>query len=257
VFLLIYTLEGMLTINGKIRMNYKLYIIALAFCLIASCKQQKNEEPIQDSMSIISKATEEAGGLENWTKLNEVKFGLNKISFEEGASTEINEIHVYERGERPKKRISFENESGDFITYAEIMGQYFSFENDTEDTLVNKEMVEIAVLDAYQMTCLPFNIIDLEGQMKYLGSDSTTHSEISEVVAISEDNQKWWFYFSKKSGAILSYKHLRYGVTTQTVIEVRQEFEGFQLPVYVKKYKLDGARKVLLENIYLGTRTFK
>ena len=80
----------MLTINGKIRMNYKLYIIALAFCLIASCKQQKNEEPIQDSMSIISKATEEAGGLENLTKLNEVKFGLNKISFEEGASTEIN-----------------------------------------------------------------------------------------------------------------------------------------------------------------------
>ena len=94
VFLLTYALEGMLTINGRIRMNYKLYIIALAFCSMASCKQQKNEEPIQDSMSIISKATEEAGGLENWTKLNEVKFGLNKISFEKGASSEINEIHM-------------------------------------------------------------------------------------------------------------------------------------------------------------------
>lgn len=238
-------------------MNNKLYALGLILCFIYSCKQGQIQEPTVDSVTVISKATEFAGGIANWQALQEVKFGVNRVLINEDKQLDKNEIHIYEFGERPKKRISYEAEDGSFITQAEILGQYFSFNNEIEDTLANRAIIKSAMKTAFQMSCLPFGISELEGQMKYMGLDSITNEENADVVAISGEQEKWWFYFSQKSGEVLSFTHLENGVRIHNVVKASQTFEGFKLPVYVKRYKVYEGKKELIEDVYFGNRTFK
>ena len=239
-------------------MKYTFYIFGLLVLMFTSCRHQNEDQGSKvDPISIIAKATELAGGIENWSSKIEVKFGVSKVIYSGDKPYEKNEIHIYEFGDRSKKRISFEEEDGALKTYAELSGQYFSFTNELEDTLKNSAFIAKEMNAAYHYSCVPFSISEIEGQMVYMGVDSMTHTELSELVAINGDSEKWWFYFSKESGLLLSYIHLANGVKIEHVIKARQNFNGFTLPVYIKRYNLLKKQKRLLENVYVGDRTFK
>ena len=239
-------------------MKYTIFIFGLFILMFTSCKQQQeNQTSMVDPVSIIAKATELAGGIEHWNSKTEMKFGVNKVIYSGMKPYEKNEIHIYESGDRSKKRISFEDEDGALKTYAELSGQYFSFTNEVEDTLKNSAFLAKEMNAAYHYSCVPFSISEIEGQLVYMGVDSVTHTELSELVAINGDSEKWWFYFSQDSGMLLSYIHLANGVKIEHVIKARQDFNGFTLPVYIKRYNLLKGKKKLLEDVYVGNRTFK
>lgn len=239
-------------------MKYTFYIFGLLVFMFSSCNQQQgNQAPKVDPVSLIAKATELAGGIENWNSKTEVKFGVNKVIYSGDKPYEKNEIHIYEFGDRSKKRISFEDADGAFKTYAELSGQYFSFTNEVEDNLQNSAFLAKEINAAYHLSCVPFSISKLEGQMVYMGVDSITHTELSELVAIDGDSEKWWFYFSKENGMLLSYIHLANGVKIEHVIKARQDFNGFTLPVYIRRYNVLKGKKKLIEDVYIGNRTFK
>jgi hypothetical protein len=238
-------------------MKFNFYLILLVCLSFTACKNQKNEKPELDAMTILSKATEKAGSLDKWNTLKEVKFGLNRKIFGENGAVEKNELHVYEFGERPKKRISFEGEEGAFVTYAEIVGQYFMFIDEKENTDFDEDSVSGEIKQSSLLSCVPFSIGKLEGQVKYLGTDSTEHNEITEVVAISDVQEKWWFYFSKMNGDLLSYKYFNKGSINQYFIEAKQVYGGIELPVYIRKFSIEGNDKVLQEHIFLGSRSLK
>ena len=112
--------------------------------------------------------------------------------------------------------------------------------------------------EVYLVSGLPFSINTLDGQLRYIGEDSIVHNAPTDVLAISmEDQRRFWFYVDQNSGKILSFKSIINGTTKHFMLEAQQETAGFVLPVYLKVYEESGEQDRLIEEWYIGARTIE
>lgn len=241
-------------------MKRKIYVLVLASLFLLGCsKKQKDSIMGKDPVEILNKAFMQSGGLTEWSENQAVKFGFSKIVFQaDGTQSDFSQLHQYDFGDRPKKRVSFEDATGRLITWAEIQGDYFKFVDQVEDTLFNKQEVADWLEEVYLVSGLPFSINTLDGQLRYIGEDSIVHKAPTDVLAISmEDQRRFWFYVDQNSGKILSFKAMTNGTTKHFMLEAQQETAGFILPVYLKIYDESGEQDRLIEEWYIGARTIE
>ena len=241
-------------------MNSKIYLLVLSSLFFLGCsKKQKDGVIGKDPVEILNKAFMQSGDVAAWSENQAIKFGFSKIVFQaEGGQSDFSQLHQYDFGDRPKKRVSFEDSEGRLITWAEIQGDYFKFVNQVEDTLFNKGEVAAWLDEVYLVSGLPFSINTLDGQLRYIGEDSIVHKQQTDVLAISmEDQRRFWFYIDQNSGKLLSFKAMTNGTTKHYLLEAQQETAGFVLPVYLKVYEQTGEQERLIEEWYIGARTIE
>lgn len=238
---------------------YRYTIVFMLFLLLlAACST--TEKPVQNDqvMNILKTSTERAGGQAAWDSLQMIKFGHSAILFEGETKSERNEMHQYTNGENPKKRVSFEGKDGELVTLAEIQGQYFRFVGELEDSLANTDEIGQYIQYRSIVSSLPFSIYAFKDKLQYIGTDSLTNGIDTEVIGMIGEKEKWWFFFSKEEGALVSFKHFNQGETNLVTINQKQKVNGFELPLYTKKYSVEkNVKTALREECYYAGWTLK
>ena len=240
-------------------------LLALLFIGIISfsCQNQKTTidpdpyQHIQDQQAstLLQKAINQAGGLDNWNRIQELYFKKYTALYEESGVTEAEarQTHQYQYQPKEKVRISWNIDTlGYLVTFQD--GQLKRLINGQPDASANLKSLMNSLLSATFVIGIPFKLLDEGAELSYAGSDILEDGQEVEVLKVTynpaEHNNHstpdtWWHYFSKKDFKQVGYmvQHADHFSYVKNLSYVKAD--GFLFPKERESYRVDSLRNLL------------
>ena len=242
-----------------------LILIPVIIILFSNCQSSDVSESVSTSdpyqhitdlpaRELLQKAILRAGGLENWKKLQKLKFRKYFALYEASGKVENEALQTHNYTFLPENKINIRWMVDD-VQHETIyqQGHVEKRIGGQPDTSANPQSLLSSVLSATFVISIPFKLLDPGVELTYAGLDTLEDNQVVEVLkaVYNPDTHEqhstpdtWWHYFVKEDLKEIAYM-VQHADHFSYVKNLRDTtVNGFVFPTKRDSYRVDSLRNI-------------